>query len=557
MPRRVVRPLPSLENQLHELDSSALVGQVRSLLAEAQALSARLAALNEVTLAMQTDLSFEGVLQVVTREARWLLDFQYCSVALCSSDGATYQEQVLLGEQDATRRGTYARGAGVIGQALVNGHALVLHELNQADAPLGMRSALIVPLRSGGSDFGTLNFYATSPRHYSQADLRFASAFAGQISAALQNSRMFASVQQARNDLRTVLESISDAVLVIDADARVRLINRSAQRMFSVPEKGVVGRPALWFRRVRYTREKPLIPPETFRDLVRAWQAQPRTAASGTCQLADGRHFEWAYAPLRGVGIAAGAVVSFRDISARVELEQMRDDMLHMLVHDLRTPLTGVIMGIDMLMMPGDFVPPDERHALLSQTYRAAESLLEQLNTVLDVRRLEVGRMELDLVPLSVADLIEYALQPMKALIQHNKQTLQRWVGDDLPVVAGDVRLLQRVLENFLGNAIKFASLEGELEIGARYQADAGCVRVWVGDNGPGVPEVLRERIFEKYSQAPGEERRGTGLGLAFCKLVIVAHEGTIGMEDRPDGGSIFWFDLPVHAEDAATPHAE
>ncbi|KPV52141.1 hypothetical protein SE17_17250, partial [Kouleothrix aurantiaca] len=381
MPRRIVRPISSLENQLHELDSAALAQQVRSLLVEAQALSARLAALNEVTLAMQSDLSFEGVLQVVTREARWLLDFQYCSVALSSSDGASYQEVALLGEQDDARRRVYAREAGAIGQSLVNGHALIVHELSKADAPAGMRSALIVPLRNGGSDIGTLNFYANRPRHYTQADLRFASTFAGQVAAALQNSRMFASVQQARNDLRTVLESISDAVLVIDADARVRLINRSAQRMFSVPEKGIVGRPALWFRRVRYTRERRLIPAETFRELVQAWQAQPRVARTGICQLADGRHFEWAYAPLRGLGVAAGAVVSFRDISARVELEQMRDDMLHMLVHDLRTPLTGVIMGIDMLMMPGDFVPPDERQALLAQTYRAAESLLEQLNT--------------------------------------------------------------------------------------------------------------------------------------------------------------------------------
>ena len=557
MPRRVVRSLPSLENQLHDLDPAALVGQVRSLLAEAQALSARLAALNEGTLAMQADLSFEGVLHVVTREARWLLDFQYCSVALCSSDGATYHEKVLLGEQEPTQHRIYRRENGVIGQALLHGHPFILHELDGADAPAGMRSALIVPLRSGGSDIGTLNFYATAPHHYTQSDLRFASTFAGQVSAALQNTRMFASVQQAHNDLRTVLESISDAVLVIGANARVRLINRSAQRMFSVPEKGIVGRPALWFRRLRYTRDRLLIPPDTFRDLVRAWLARPRIAVSGTCQLADGRHFEWAYAPLRGVGIAAGAVVSFRDISARVELEQMRDDMLHMLVHDLRTPLTGVIMGIDMLMMPDDFVPPGERHILLAQTHRAAESLLEQLNTVLDVRKLEVGRMELDLAPLIIDELIEHALEQMKALIQHNKQVLQRRINNDLPVVVGDARLLQRVLENFLGNAIKFASLEGVLEVGAHYHADTGRVRVWVGDNGPGVPEVLHSRIFEKYSQAPGEERRGTGLGLAFCKLVVVAHGGDIGLEDRSEGGSIFWFDLPAPVGNEEAPHIE
>ena len=235
----------------------------------------------------------------------------------------------------------------------------------------------------------------------------------------------------------------------------------------------------------------------------------------------------------------------------------MRDDMLHMLVHDLRTPLTGVIMGIDMLMMPNDFVPPDERQALLAQTHRAAESLLEQLNTVLDVRKLEVGRLELDLVPLNVAELLEHALEPMKALMQYNQQTLYRWVAGDLPVVMGDARLLQRVLENFLGNAIKFASLEGELEIGARFHAATGRVRVWVGDNGPGVPEVLRDRVFEKYSQAPGEERRGTGLGLAFCKLVIAAHAGSIGLEERPGGGSIFWFELPTLLEDEPAPHVE
>ncbi len=380
MPRRVNRSINTAPaDALDTLDAAALITQVRSLLAEAQALSARLAALNEVTVAMQSDLDIEAILQALTRQARWVLDFQHLSIAL--SEDTTYHVRVLLG--DEVSAAVRSLPVGAIGRALRSQHALLLHELTDADdAPAGMHSALIMPLRSAGAIIGTLNFYARVPQHYTQDDQRIASALSVQLAAILLNVRLFAETTRARDELRTVLESIGDSVLVIDSTGRIQLLNTAMRQLLHLPNVDLVGRRALWLRRAARGRDQLLVPSAMVRPLVSVWRSQQFQGASGTLQLLDGRHLEWAYAPLVTAARVVGAVLTFRDISARIELEQLRDDMLHMLVHDLRTPLAGLIMGLDMLALPEGLFGPHEREDMLGRTRNAAGQLLGQVNTI-------------------------------------------------------------------------------------------------------------------------------------------------------------------------------
>jgi two-component system, NtrC family, sensor histidine kinase KinB len=542
MPRRTAQPVPAGADAP---SAEALVVQVRTLLAEAQALSTRLAALNEVAAVMQSRLDADSVLQALARHARWLIDFQVCSVALREEEG--YRVRLLRGGPPSSQR--HPAGAGAIGRAIAGRHAILLTKPNPEDlSPPEMESGLIVPLISGGELLGTLNFYARAPGRYTQDDMRIAAALATQVAALLENVRLFADVTRARDDLSTVLESIGDAVLVIDRRGRIRLLNGAARALLSIGGGALEGRRALWLLRQTQANGQPLVTPAAVRLIVVAWRAQG-SGGGGMLQLTDGRSLEWTLAPLAATGELAGTVLTLRDVSPRLALERLRDDMIQMLVHDLRTPLTSLIMGLDMLGYAETVEDAELRAHVLSTSRASAGRLLAQINLILDVRKFEAGRIELDRTPTNIAWLCEQAVRPLLPIAAQSHQQVCFALPSDLPAADIDRGMIERVLENLVGNALKFTPQAGTIEVGARLASAGRAIELWVRDNGIGVPPELRDTIFEKYGQAPGDARRkGTGLGLTFCKLTVEAHGGRIGVDPVPTGGSRFWLQLPLDA---------
>lgn len=541
MPRqpRRLRAQPADDPQHEEHPERA---QVRTLLAETQALSARLAALNEVATAMQSSLELEGVLESLAREARWIIDFQYCSVAELSGD--SYLERVLKSSDHTmptTRRMPIA--SGPIGRAIEAGHALLLRTLEEsAGAPLGMQSGLIVPLRGRGEVIGTLNMFAERPNQYSYDDLRIVSALAVQVGLTIQNTRLFREIADARDEMQTILESIGDAVIVLDADGLVMLINPAARRLLHLPAGLGSGRHLFWLAAQAKVDRRRLIP----REALQAAAQELRPGAGGRMELSDGRHVEWAAAPLQGSLGEPGFVLTLRDISDRVALAQLQDDLIDMLVHDLRTPLAGLIMSLGLLNYQDASNSPEEAAELLQQANESARRLLHQVNTLLDMRKLEAGRLQLQQRSTRASTLADTVLQRLGVLAQLSKVELSNELGTELPLLSVDVALIERVLENLVANAIRFTPPGGSIVLGAQVYGDE-AVEVTVCDQGVGVPLHMRQQIFEKYVQSQvSHTRYGTGLGLAFCKLVVEAHGGQIGLRDTPGGGSTFWFTLPV-----------
>jgi PAS domain S-box-containing protein len=540
MPRRTRTPVEKANN--HEVEPSELVHQVRSLLAEAQALSVRLAALNEVAVSMQHQLDPEQVLQTLARQARWVIDFQICSVAWSIPGG--YQFQVLRGPHPGLGE-TRLLSEGAVGKALREDHAVLVHQALQADdLPAGMVSALLVPLKSAGQPLGTLNFYSSKADRYTLDDMRIAAALTTQAAAILHNVRLFTEVTLARDELHTVLNSITDAVLVIDRYGAIRMLNGAAARLFRLDPTTAVGQRALRLAARTSVQGYPLISGAAVSQVMRIWKSAEH-CGGGTFQLGDGRHLEWAIAPLIATGVLNGAVLTFRDISDRVALEQLRDDMIQMLVHDLRTPLTGVIMGIDMLSTAIDRNDPEVRDEMLRMSRLSAHQLLGQINLLLDLRKLEAGQMSLDIDLVSMPSLLERAVASVQPIAHYNEQTIDLCYTGDLPILSLDQGLIRRTFENLLGNAIKFSPEQSTIRM--RAFPIPGGVEINVVDQGPGIPEAMRSTIFEKYAQIDGAGRKkGTGLGLAFCKLIVEIHGGSIGVNQAPDGGSCFWVRLPV-----------
>ncbi|MBC8160373.1 MAG: GAF domain-containing protein [Roseiflexaceae bacterium] len=516
-----------------------MVGQVRTLLAEAQALSARLAALNEVTVAMQANLEFEEILQTFARESRWVLDFQVSSIALRGEQ--TYTERVLRaspGYQHSEQRCPVH--TSVIGRVLAQGQALLLFEREEG-MPANTESALILPLRNGNTIVGTINFYARAAHAYSIDDLRIAYALAAQIAVVIQNARLLNETRVARDELNTVLESISDAVLVVDTAGTVLLTNGALRQLLGVGDYLCTGKPLIRLLNRLIHQEHP----SRRRQLLQTIRTQRRQQKTGTLKLRETLHIEWATTPMSGNN--TGYMITARDISARVGLEKLREEMTSMLVHDLRTPLTGLIMGLDILRMYADQPQSPDFMDVLGQSRSSAQRLLKLINTILDVGKMQSSQVTLALFPHYLLTLVEQALQAVQVMARSSRQEVTIQQDDDLPMVEVDSDIVERVIENILSNASKFSPPGGAIRIHIRRFNDA-FVELSVSDSGPGIAPEQRDHIFELYGQvASMQSRRGTGIGLTFCRLAVEAHGGSIGIRDGIGTGSTFWLTLPIY----------
>jgi len=224
-------------------------------------------------------------------------------------------------------------------------------------------------------------------------------------------------------------------------------------------------------------------------------------------------------------------------------LEQLRDDLVHMVVHDMRSPLLALLVNLRVLKRPGSALD-DESRETLEDAIQSAEALSRMANNLLDVSRLEDDKMPLQR---AVWDLTQMACEVRSALGTLDRDRHIDIESPGVVTVTCDGALVRRVVENLVANGIGHTPSGSRLRISIAGGDDR--VRVAVHDEGPGVPAEARERIFEKFESVETQgasSYHSAGLGLAFCKLAIEAHGGTIGVDSRMSAGSTFWFELPV-----------
>ena len=227
--------------------------------------------------------------------------------------------------------------------------------------------------------------------------------------------------------------------------------------------------------------------------------------------------------------------------------ETQRDEMAEMLIHDLRTPLTTLLTPLTMLESEQFGALNDTQREVTTMAVRSGHRLLHLVNELLDIGKMENGRMNLQRRAVEIPLLGQEALEQVVAVQMTNQTQIAIEYSNDLPVVQADEDLLRRVLINLLGNAVKFTPADGTITLGARRENDK--VVVWVRDTGEGVPLEYQERIFERFGQVESRRagrRMSTGLGLTFCKLVVEAHGGQMWLESEVDKGSTFSFALPL-----------
>ncbi len=235
------------------------------------------------------------------------------------------------------------------------------------------------------------------------------------------------------------------------------------------------------------------------------------------------------------------------DVGRRiVELHRLKSDLISVVSHELRNPLTSILSSMD-LVGSGVLGPlPDKAGPLVDAAHRNGKRMLRLINDLLDLEKIEAGRMDLEIAPVGLSSLVAQALEGCEANARSRHVVLAFDEGDALVVEADADRVLQ-VLVNLIGNAIKFSPEGGTVRVSA-HLTEAGA-RVEVADMGPGIPEEFRSRIFQKFAQArtrSSGRKEGSGLGLAISQAIAEAHGGAIGFDTEVGRGSTFWFEIPL-----------
>lgn len=226
------------------------------------------------------------------------------------------------------------------------------------------------------------------------------------------------------------------------------------------------------------------------------------------------------------------------------DVENSRDQLIHMVVHDMRNLLTGVMGFLHLLNVTSESKLGENDTRYLKIALRSADDLTDMINTLLDISKMEAREMNLNLVRCDMADLAHIAMDALSAIRESRSITLN--APKQAVYVTADRDILLRIIINLLDNAIKFTDDDGTIVLSVEPVEDR--VIFAIRDNGPGIPLIYQEKIFEKFGQVEirrGGQKCSTGLGLAFCKLAVEAHHGKIRVESESDAGSVFSFEIP------------
>jgi signal transduction histidine kinase len=350
----------------------------------------------------------------------------------------------------------------------------------------------------------------------------------------------------AEQQAQAVIDSLPDPVLVFDPADHLIAVNRATETSLRV--------------RVSDETTEPLAPaPPEVRALIERVRAHV-LAGRGSYQskgleealrttLGDQEVFllPRATAVSTEDGGIIGVAILLQDVTRLMRFDELKSNLVATVAHEFRTPLTSLRMALHLCLEQAVGPITEKQADLLYVARQDTERLQQIVDDLLDLSRIQSGRIELHQRPVDAAAIARDAAQAFRAPAEGKGIDLRLELLPSLGTVIADPERIDLAFANLVGNAVKYTPAGGRIAISAERRD--GTIRYAVSDNGPGVPPELRQAIFEKFFRRPGATTPGAGLGLFIAKEIVEAHGGKIGVEGEPGAGSTFWFELPAAGE--------
>ncbi|MFW6106755.1 MAG: sensor histidine kinase, partial [bacterium] len=340
-----------------------------------------------------------------------------------------------------------------------------------------------------------------------------------------------------------VLRSIEDGIVVVDADYEVTNINPPAAQILDVERAEAQGRHFL-----EVVRSEKLF--DYMKAAIESGQSPNIQEGKDILTVGEGdtaEHYMFSVTPVVSkTGTMVGAVLVLRDVTRLKELDRMKSEFVMTASHELKTPLQTLSMSLDLLEEGAADKLSEKQRELLHAGREELKRLKSLISDLLDLSKIEAGRVEMDFARVPVAVLARKATDVFKAQAEDKGIELTVDVPDEIPQVRADANKITWVLTNLIANGLRYT----DAKITVSAQQAGGWVHVSVSDDGEGIPPEYQSRIFDKFVQVKNDKSAGgTGLGLAICKEIVHAHNGTIWVESAPGEGSTFTLTLPVANE--------
>lgn len=534
-------------------------------------------ALYEVARSINSSLDLSQVLELLAKSTAKATKSKACSLRLLSPDKTLLTMGGAYGlSQGYLRKGNVEVEKSKIDQEALLGKTAIIPDATndprfqypEEAKSESIRSILVVPLMLRENPIGVMRLYTEEVHEFSNEEIGFVTAIANLGAIAIENAKLYQALKEElgdlaedvnemaerlhesrlqlarqmdalnyeKNRLETILGSMGEGVVVTDLDHKVLLVNAAAETMLDVRRQEVIG------------TDGDLVLPVKKTELEQILQAVSGMKPSPPLVK---RHREKVLSILINqirdeCGQPFGVVSLLRDITEQAAVEAMKTEFISVVSHELRTPLTPIKGYIDLILEGDAGELTEEQRDYLKIVEVNTDRLVALVNDLLDISRIEAGKIDLDVKPFAIEEIIQDVIAVHRKQIESRGLSLTLSLPPGLPWVKGDKARITQVLNNLISNAYKY-TFSGGITVSA--VPDGEYLEVTVTDTGVGIAKEDLRKLFTKFFRVKNpatRETAGTGLGLAISKSIIEKHEGEIWVESRPGKGSAFHFTLPL-----------
>jgi PAS domain S-box-containing protein len=391
---------------------------------------------------------------------------------------------------------------------------------------------------------GVLFLYYTTPQLFPASDVRLLTAYAAQLGTALENAQLYEETRTQERRLNQILDSTSDGIVLVSRTGRIEAANRRAGDLLGFDPAEVVG---VELAELMAGYRGSISDYERSFGALRTLLDDPDRAIEGDLDLRTFKRIvHWVAQPTHDAsGATIGFTLTLHDVTQEREVSQMKSDFVSFVTHQLRTPLAGIKWMLELAAQSSDL--PEEPRSYVEDARSAAERLVGLVNDLLNVSRLERGKLTVTPQPTDLRELTRSVLDELSVLVRDKGHRLSVGEIEAVPPLMVDPQLLRQVILNLVSNAIKYTPAGGDIAV--RMSRQDRQVLWAIQDSGIGISKQAQERLFEKFYRAENVvtiETEGTGLGLYLVRLIMEQLGGRVWCESEEGEGSTFLFTLPI-----------